>query len=638
MAVIQRGFDASALMEIACGYDTIAGEVRGKAVQGSPGQPVGGTEVVFSLYKVVSIQDFLDSLNLSGSMSIQAEFGKGGAKAQFAKSIKIHDYSVYIAVAVTVKTGTTILEDPELKPAAATLLLSNSEQFRKTYGDEYLAGITSGGEFYALLEIITNDRTEQQQASADISGGDLLGANQGEAHFASSLSQVVSKYQLRVHSFQQGGSDPNVAVTPETLVQKAVGFPSTVSGANVFPYIATFQTYDALTLPASANLIDIQNQRDVLDRLGTYRNRYLSVIDSVDYVLSHPEQYAAFDSAALTTRRNQLSVAYNQIISAASKCLSNYTQCALPATLSDPVVQLPEWLVKTDQQNVTAAKQAYQMVQQHAEVCRQYAQRVLDIAVHIQPGAGGKASADEAANQYKLAADEAQQVSTAATQAATAASTTPAAQPFASQAQAIEADIKQLLGTANSKLDDIHKKGYTPYWTAPQTLYLDAYQLGPNVVWSSWSIVWGNHPPASQGHVDLSSLAVDPSGGPLELEIVPTGQITNHLVNDNQNVHQDIYNAALLGPSFYASFQLDYNKIPDYYSLTFSIGGSMAAVGNNVSLYFNKYAYVEIVLRSKASGLQCQLVLNIYNTRTVPVSPTHLLPSPYLNAHFNKVD
>src|SRR5262245_41646391 len=152
MSITKREFQPDALMQFACGFDALAGEVRSSAVMGMvPNNFSGGTQTSFSLFKIEKIEDFLESLEISASVSIQASFGKGGAKAKFSKQIKIHDYSLYIAVVVNVDKGTKILQSPVLIPAAAKLLKDDREKFRKSYGDEFLAAVTSGGEFVAVL-------------------------------------------------------------------------------------------------------------------------------------------------------------------------------------------------------------------------------------------------------------------------------------------------------------------------------------------------------------------------------------------------------------------------------------------------------------------------------------------------------
>ena len=158
-------------MRIRCGC---SGEVLGMAVSGDPGNPddpSGGVQTTTYIKTVETVDDFVKYLNLSASASIQADFGRGGARAAWAETLSVHDYSVYVVVYITVNTGTKIPPEPRLHPNAGQLLVQDKDAFRKQYGDEYLAGVTQGGEFIGFLEIRTKDQTDQQQISAGLTAG-----------------------------------------------------------------------------------------------------------------------------------------------------------------------------------------------------------------------------------------------------------------------------------------------------------------------------------------------------------------------------------------------------------------------------------------------------------------------------------
>ena len=61
-------------------------------------------------------------------MSLLTQYGKGGARANYAKRLKFHDYSIYVAASVFIKKGTKILKSPQLDPAAAELLRQRQEE------------------------------------------------------------------------------------------------------------------------------------------------------------------------------------------------------------------------------------------------------------------------------------------------------------------------------------------------------------------------------------------------------------------------------------------------------------------------------------------------------------------------------
>lgn len=517
MGITKRPFDATGLMQLKCGYDSIAGEVRSTAITGSiPDGFTGGSQTVFSLYRVEAVEDFFKSLDISGAISVQASFGKGGAKVQFASRLKMHDYSLYIAVHVEVIRGTKILDAPKLTQTAYQLLGVNKEQFRTEHGDEFLAGVTSGGEFIAFLEIKTKSQSEYEELSAAITVGDLLGVTTGSATFHSVLDHITGMAEYTVQSFQQGGTDQDAQVTPEKLLQKATTFANTVSGDNVFDYLAIFQTYDVLDRPAGANPIDVQNQKDTLDHLGTLLLQYKKVAASVEYLLENSAEFAPFDPAPLQSKAGAIYQTINMLVHSASQCMNDYTQCALPTSgLASPKIELPARLTTDAIKGVDLARKAALEAQSYAEAAKTHSDRVAVINGAITPGPDGPAHADEAKMEANNAATAAEKAVQAANTTVAAGSPYAEAAGYLTSAKASAQSAKDASATAQLLNQEAYKKGYAPYWTMPNTILLGRANEHGNL-WKSEEV--SND--TTEGGLKLSTLAYDPVGGKLEFGLI----------------------------------------------------------------------------------------------------------------------
>ena len=389
MSQTKREFDATQLMQFKCGFDALSGEVLGMAVSGDPGDSIGGEQTITYIEVVETVDDFVKYLNVSASASIQVAFGHGGARAGWAETLSVHDYSVYVVVYISVTTGTKILQNPAFTHDAGQLLVQHPDDFRKQYGDEFLAGVTQGGEFIGFLEIRTKDQADQQQISAGLSGGGTFGAISGDASASlqQSISTLTSTQNLTLSTFQRGGSNAGLnQVTVNDLLQKATGFAATVTGADVFDYVAVFETYDILTPPTTPNPVDVQNQRDALEQLGLYKLRYMKVRDSIQYVLDNPGEFAAFDSSALTDKLNGINDFLNHLKDAASACFADLTKCKFPGFLVDPVVVLPQRLAVDVQTAVAAAQNSMTQANQAAVACKTHSDRIIQISQIIQVG------------------------------------------------------------------------------------------------------------------------------------------------------------------------------------------------------------------------------------------------------------
>src|SRR5262249_15090830 len=158
-------------------------------------------------------------------------------------------------------------------------------------------------------------------------------------------------------------------------------FPGTVTGEDVFDFLATFESYDILPRPGGGNPIDIQRQRDALDKLGELMLQFQAKADAIDYVLLNKEQFADFDSAKLVEQRTKLVGAINQLTDQASKCFNDRSECKLPTLSADPAaVTLPERLSRTDIGAIQVANQAALDAQGHAAASKAHAARVLEIS------------------------------------------------------------------------------------------------------------------------------------------------------------------------------------------------------------------------------------------------------------------
>ena len=521
MSQTKREFDATQLMQFKCGFDALSGEVLGMAVSGDPGDSIGGEQTITYIEVVETVDDFVKYLNVSASASIQVAFGHGGARAGWAETLSVHDYSVYVVVYISVTTGTKILQNPAFTHDAGQLLVQHPDDFRKQYGDEFLAGVTQGGEFIGFLEIRTKDQADQQQISAGLSGGGTFGAISGDASASlqQSISTLTSTQNLTLSTFQRGGSNAGLnQVTVNDLLQKATGFAATVTGADVFDYVAVFETYDILTPPTTPNPVDVQNQRDALEQLGLYKLRYMKVRDSIQYVLDNPGEFAAFDSSALTDKLNGINDFLNHLKDAASACFADLTKCKFPGFLVDPVVVLPQRLAVDVQTAVAAAQNSMTQANQAAVACKTHSDRIIQISQIIQVGPGAKALADEAAIAAADAATAATQAQDAASAAIASGAAYPEAASYVAAATASAQAASAASNQAQSLIQEIHRKGYSPYWNVPNTILLERSNSAGHI-WKTMEADNDTAPTAPFG-VYLSHLATDPSGGKLEFGLV----------------------------------------------------------------------------------------------------------------------
>lgn len=341
--------DFSGFMDFGIGLDSVSGNVRGLATTRPAPQTVptaDGQRVIFGVHQTESVEDLHKVLGLAVDM--EASFGMfgGSEKFTFAEESNFHSYSLFFVVSIEVHNEETHMIGEELVPAAAQLLAAGqAERFRQEFGDVYLKGIQTGGQYYAVVEVLTTDETDRTNLSNSFSAGGLFGGVAGsvDTSFDAKFEQATARRQLNISTLQAGGLSEGASqkVSPQDMVAKATAFPSEVAGHPV-PYRAEFQDFQALNVPPPPNLVQIQNAKDVLAQYASRRSALLQLGSDIAYIQQHPDQFESFDSGRLNQIAAQVAEALNTITAAASQCMNDLTTCRFVVPAMPDVSQLPQ--------------------------------------------------------------------------------------------------------------------------------------------------------------------------------------------------------------------------------------------------------------------------------------------------------
>jgi hypothetical protein len=223
------------------------------------------------------------------------------------------------------------LSQAKLSDQSAQLFVSNPQQFITQYGDSFIYGLITGGEFFAVLEIESSTVSEFREIKASLSGKASFGLFSGSAsgEFEKSVQKITSSYQMKATIFRNGGSGGLGPITPSDLVKYALDFPNEVLGGQAIPYQALVIPYNHIPHPVASPL-DVSNQTTVLEQLGAWRLRLLKYQNDLVFALEHSQQFPGIDIAQINTRYNDISVEITNIVSSASACFSDQSKCNLP--------------------------------------------------------------------------------------------------------------------------------------------------------------------------------------------------------------------------------------------------------------------------------------------------------------------
>lgn len=330
-------------MDYGVGVDELAGEVRGDALESTEPTRIEGAEgqtVGFSLDRIETSEELQQALGMK--VDAKASFGLwgGSAKFEFMDKSSLNSYSLYLLVSVNVMNSFRQIRGARLKASAASLLSSSgADRFREMYGDTYLRGILTGGEYFALLEITTRDSSEQQKLAAEMDAG-YVGRFNVSAALNRSIEKIAAHRNIRIRSFQRGGDETSVPQTADEIIQRSAEFAEQVAAQKAVPYTVLLSDYRTVELPSGVSLVDIENSREVLRSLGALRSSLVTLVNDVDYVLLNQDQFPGLDVGLLHAQRNEVREALNIVLKAASLTARDPAASELPE-LRIPVVTLP---------------------------------------------------------------------------------------------------------------------------------------------------------------------------------------------------------------------------------------------------------------------------------------------------------
>ncbi len=322
------------------GVDTPSGDVRDVAVTGDKSGIEGGSIVTFDMTQVSTVSELNDVLGISASASGGVGLFSGSARFKFSKERQVNDSSVFLVVMVQVINPFQQIKAPGItKPASDLLGDGQTQKFQDEFGDMFVRGLVTGGMFFGVIEVQTHHSDEKNTVSAALKAS--YAAFSADGSFDDTFHQTLEKRQTTVRCHIEGGKNTPLPTQVDTMITFAANWPDTVKN-NAVPYSAVLDAYSILPVPAEPNFIDLQHQTDVLVQCSLLRDQDLQVLNNINYIVSHPDQFIDPEKFPLGQIRNDLDADLNTIAAAASHALNHPKEAALPQLKLTGPIELPK--------------------------------------------------------------------------------------------------------------------------------------------------------------------------------------------------------------------------------------------------------------------------------------------------------
>ncbi len=324
-------------MNYGAGVNLLNGNIAGRAVDAGPvTEPTGadGQIVTYNLQKVSSFADLYEAIGISVAVSGQYGLFSADGKFKYAKESNFNSQATFLVAHCVVQNAFAQVESPRLVADAIDLVKrGKTDVFQGRYGDGYVRGMQSGGEFACIISVTCSTKEMQESIAADLQAkyGGLFASAQVDVSLDTSSKSKIGKSELSISSLQRGGSGDEQSITSdvEAVMARLVAFPAQVARHPV-PYGVQVASYATLALPDGPNLIDIRAQNDALAAYARLQLKLLALANDVEFLQLHPEFFVDPPAAATVSQWQQFFTdELNRLTHQASACTDDAKSCDL---------------------------------------------------------------------------------------------------------------------------------------------------------------------------------------------------------------------------------------------------------------------------------------------------------------------
>jgi len=320
------------------------------------GTPFKKTEIIVEVdphapgqevFSTINIINTHEELMKSIGMSVEAQgrygFFSAALKAQFAESTSYNSTSTFLLAKVIVQNPFKRGRDFPLADPAERLLGPplQEEIFTTAFGDSFVRGLQTGGEFYAVIRVTSVSTEKQKELAATLQAefNSLVAGGAFEGRFNQSNTSASTRSEYSGMMYQRAGSgEQSFPVTEiSEVLERVKKFPSIVEKQPV-AYEIEVATYDTLPLPIPTP----EEQESFLLSLYDAREKKLSYIqkkNDLEFARLHQDYFVDLPSDELIL--NAI-IVYTKLINAVMKHgIDLSTGRMQPPRMFDPTTLIP---------------------------------------------------------------------------------------------------------------------------------------------------------------------------------------------------------------------------------------------------------------------------------------------------------
>jgi hypothetical protein len=335
-------------LDFGVGVDSATGGRRQYGAIGTPQKMqagITGGDGSFSLLRIEDTHDLETHLGISAEASGGVGLFSASARFSFARDTKVQSSSIMILMTCTKSFGFTQILRPDLDPSAAQLVANGqAEPFTERYGDCFVAGIESGGQFFGMIRIDVASETDNTKISGALSGS----YGTFSAKVSTDLNEAVKNTHSKVSAtlYYEGGNVTTTVRTPDDLFTAKDEWERSVANM-AKPYAVLLLPWIIANGPNPPNAADLQKQRDVLIACAKLRSQVMDRLNLLEYIMDplhlNDFQIQPGDADKLSKLHAAVSLDADIVQEAASFALDNVKEAVEPETYARTKKGLPNY-------------------------------------------------------------------------------------------------------------------------------------------------------------------------------------------------------------------------------------------------------------------------------------------------------
>ncbi len=279
--------------DIGMGFNSDSGLAVGTALDFDPPTAEPGQEAQASAHIVTTHDSMMESLGVSAEAKGHYGFSSASLKVDFSKKTSFNSVSSFVVAKMIINNQVRRARNLRIKPEARVLLETNRrEEFNTAFGDSFVRGHFTGGEFFAVMRITSLDTATQTDLAvavqAEING--IVAGGSFNGKFAKANSESHSRSEFHVVFYQKGGTgaeEIGTTLSIDDVKQRLRTLPTAVAN-HPFPYEIEVATYDTVPIPLPPKA----QEENFLLALADAEQKKLGFLqrrNDLEFAAEHPE-------------------------------------------------------------------------------------------------------------------------------------------------------------------------------------------------------------------------------------------------------------------------------------------------------------------------------------------------------------